>query len=186
MSVSEMKDYSGPFKPDLTFNDFSKEFLLKLMQVWQYAWLHMTEAWYEAVNKRFGSGAADDCEAEAWMTIGERVNPRFAKVANIQLNTVLDSLKALQLPLDNTIGGLFPVEYDIRNPNDVIQTVRQCRTLEFFETKNPQRIDWMCRQCGEGIINRYLINPKIEVIPLKLPPRNSADEIACQWEFKLD
>ena len=48
----EMDDYSGLYNPNLTFNDLSKEFLLKLMQVWQYAWLHMTEAWYDAVKEK--------------------------------------------------------------------------------------------------------------------------------------
>jgi len=27
----EMNDYSGPYNPDLKFDDFSKEFILKLM-----------------------------------------------------------------------------------------------------------------------------------------------------------
>ena len=29
--MPELNDLSGAFKPDLTFNDFSKEFLLRLM-----------------------------------------------------------------------------------------------------------------------------------------------------------
>ena len=39
--AEELNDYSGPYKADLTFADFSKDFLLKLMNVWQHAWLHM-------------------------------------------------------------------------------------------------------------------------------------------------
>ena len=58
----EMNDYSGPFNPNLTFDCFSKEFLLKLMKTWQYAWLHMSGAWYEAVQSRFGFDAANACE----------------------------------------------------------------------------------------------------------------------------
>ncbi len=30
-----------------------------------------------------------------------------------------------------------------------------------------------------------MINRKIRVTPLKLPPRNSPDEIACKWEAKM-
>ena len=80
----ELNDYSGPYNPNLTFNDLSKEFILKLMQVWQYAWLHMTEAWYDAVKEKVDKETADVCETAAWCRIGERVNPRFAKVANIE------------------------------------------------------------------------------------------------------
>jgi hypothetical protein len=182
----EMDDYSGPFDPNLTFDQFSKEFLLKLMHIWQYGWLHMTEAWYNAVKERFGVDAANDCETQAWETIGERVNPRFAKVANIELNTVVDSLKCLQLPLDNTTGGLFPAEAKIINPNHVIWTIPRCRSLEFFEAKEPERIHHVCHVNEKKIIERYLVNRKIKVTPLKLPPRKSPDEIACQWEFTLD
>lgn len=182
----EMKDYSGPFQPNLTFEDFSKEFLLKLMHVWQYGWLHMTEAWYNAVKQRWGVDAANDCETQAWETIGERVNPRFPKVANIELNTVVDSLKCLQLPLDNTTGGLFPAEANIINPNHVIWTIPRCRSLEFFEAKEPERIKHVCHINEKRIIERYLVNRKIKVTPLKLPPRKSPDDIACQWEFKLE
>lgn len=182
----EMIDYSGPFNPNLTFEEFSKEFLLKLMHVWQYGWLHMTEAWYNAVKQRWGVDAANECETQAWETIGERVNPRFAKVANIELNTVVDSLKCLQLPLDNTTGGLFPAEAKIINPNHVIWTIPRCRSLEFFEAKEPERIKHVCHINEARIIERYLVNRKIKVTPLKLPPRKSPDDIACQWEFKLE
>lgn len=182
----EMNDYSGPFQPDLTFNDFSKEFLLKLMHVWQYGWLHMTEAWYNAVKQRYGVDAANECETQAWETIGERVNPRFPKVANIELNTVVDSLKCLQLPLDNTTGGLFPADAKIINPNHVIWTIPRCQSLEYFEAKEPERIKHVCHINEKRIIERYLVNRNIKVTPLKLPPRKSPDDIACQWEFILE
>jgi hypothetical protein len=182
----EMNDYSGPWNPDLRFDDFSKEFLLKLMHVWQYAWLQMTEAWYDAVKQNVDRATADKCETEAWLRIGDRVNPRYAKLANIKLNTIVDSLKALQLPLDNTTGGLFPSQFEIINPNHVIQTVTRCRSLEYFEANEPERIYNVCHINEPQMWRRYLINPKIKVTPLKLPPRQSKDDIACKWEFTLE
>jgi hypothetical protein len=181
----EMNDYSGPWNPDLVFDDFSKEFILKLMQVWQYAWLHMTEAWYDAVKERVDKETADVCETAAWCRIGERVNPRFAKVANNEMKTVVDCLKNLQLPLDNTTGGLFPAQAEIINPNHVIWTIPRCRSLEFFEAKAPERIKYVCYENERRVIERYLVNRKIRVTPLKLPPRKGPEEIACKWEFKM-
>ena len=185
VAKKEMNDYSGPYNPDLTFNDFSKEFILKLMKVWQYAWLHMTEAWYDAVKEKVDKETADVCETAAWCRIGERVNPRFAKVANIELNTVLDSMKALQLPLDNTTEGLFPIQLEIINPNHVIWTIPQCQSLKFFEAKCPERIKYVCYENEKRVIERYMINRKIKVTPLKLPPRSNPGEIACKWEAKM-
>ena len=184
--MAELNDYSGPFRPDLTFDDFSKEFLLKLMTVWQFAWIRMADSWYEAVKGRFGAKAANDCSLEAWTKVGERVNPRFPKIANIQLNTVLDSLKCLQLPLDNNIGPLYPVEYEIKNPDHVIMTINQCRSLVYFERSAPEMIEPTCYVLEEAVMRKYLMNPRIKITPLKLPPRQSQEEIACKWEFKLD
>jgi len=31
-----------------------------------------------------------------------------------------------------------------------------------------------------------MFNPKMKAIPLKLPPRESKNDIACQWEFRID
>ena len=184
--MTELNDYSGPFKPDLTFNDFSKEFLLKLMTVWQYAWLHMDLAWFDVVKERFGFEAACECDLEAWLRIAERVNPRYPKIANIQLNTVLDSLKCLQLPLDNVTGGIFAPEYDIKNENHVIVTIKRCKTLEALERDMPEMIVPLCQVFEPQIIQKYVINPKVKVTATKLPPRESPDDIACRWEYKLE
>lgn len=184
--MPEMDDYSCPFKPDLTFDDFSRDFLLKLATTWQFAWLRMADSWYEAVSRRFGPDAASECNLEAWTSVAEQINPRLARVAGIKLNTVLDSLKLLQLPLDNNIGPLYPVEYDIKGPNHAIMTVLQCRSLIYFERDAPHMIEPVCHRLEEQVMKAYLVNPRIKVTPLKLPPRKSRDEVACIWEFKIE
>lgn len=180
--MPELDDLSGPFNPDLTYKDFSKDFILKLASVWQHAWLHLSECWYREVLKRFGPEAADKCEIGAWCNMAERVNPRYAKIGNIQLNTVVDSMKAIQLPLDNTISGLFPIICEVINDNHVIWTIPRCKSLEYFEAKEPERINQVCYENEKKVIERYMINRRIKVSPLKLPPRNNPDEIACKWE----
>ena len=185
MMSEELKDLSGPFNPDLTYDELSKDFLLKLMSVWQYAWLHLSECWYREVMKRDGRQVADECEAGAWCNMAERVNPRYAKIGNIQMNTVLDSMKVLQLPLDNITGGLFPIIPEIINENHVKWTITRCKSLEYFEAKEPERIPAVCYVNEKKVIERYMVNPKIKVTPLKLPPRESPEDVACIWEAKM-
>ncbi|MFA4837401.1 MAG: DUF6125 family protein [Dehalococcoidia bacterium] len=185
-SKPELNDLSGPFNPDLKFEDFSKEFLLKLMGIWQYAWLQQTEAFRAAIEKRCGTEVANECETEAWETMSRKVNPRYAKLGKIELKTVVDSLKALQLPLDNSISGLFVQEYDIKSPNHVIQTVKRCRSLEYFEEKCPERIHHVCYVTEPLLFETYMMNPKLKITPLKRPPRKSKDDICCQWELKIE
>ncbi|MCX5999045.1 MAG: hypothetical protein NTU41_05475 [Chloroflexi bacterium] len=180
--MEELKDLSGPFNPDLTFDCFSKELLLRLVTVWQHAWLQLSECWYKEVLKSCGREVADKCEIGAWCNMAEKVNPRYAKVGNIQLSTVVDSMKVIQLPLDNTIGGLYPVQCEVKNENHVIWTIPRCKSLEYFEAKEPERIKQVCYENEKKVIERYMVNRRIRVSPLKLPPRNSREEIACKWE----
>jgi hypothetical protein len=50
----------------------------------------------------------------------------------------------------------------------------------------PDRIKPMCEVLEPAVIQKYLINPKVKLKALKLPPRKSKDEIACQWEITLE
>lgn len=187
----ELNDLRGPFRPDLKFEDFSKEFLLKLMNVWQFSWLWGHTAWYEWIIDRLNIDEANQAGLAVMTRVAETVNPRYAKLARVELSTVVDSLKIVALPLDNAIGGLFPVEYEIKNDNHVILTVKQCRNLLGWEKMEDQeeakkRIDFWCGIAEKPILEGYLVNRKIRVTALRLPPRSSPDEIACQWEFKID
>lgn len=182
----ELEDLSGPFDANVRFDDFSKKFLIKLVHVWQWAWLQMDTAWFEQVDQRFGHEAAWECDLEMWLHVAQNCNPRYARFANIPLKNVVDSLKVLQLPLDNTMGGIFPVHYDIRNENHAIVTVRKCPSLEACEKNAPERIVPMCQVNEPQIIQKYIVNPNIKLTATKLPPRNGPDDIACQWEYKLE
>jgi hypothetical protein len=55
-----------------------------------------------------------------------------------------------------------------------------------MEKEAPERIPWLCHFNEKKLIEKYFINPKVKVTPLKLPPRKSPDEIACQWEYKIE
>jgi len=182
--MSELNDYSGPYKPDLQFSDFSKEFLLKLMDVWQLAWKIKDDAWLGAVIKRVGLEEAMECAKEMWMQVAETVNPKYAEIGNIQLNTMLDCLKCQQLPLDNTIGELYQNEVEILDENRVIMTTKHCVVLADVENTLPQMIGPMCEMCGK-IAEKYLVSPRARLSPIKLPPREGPDDIACKWEYTL-
>jgi hypothetical protein len=185
--MKEMNDYSGPFRPDARWEDFSKEFLIKIMRLWQQAYLEMAGSWYGAVEKRCGFDTAVACEDEAWNKVVERMTPKYVKAANTRLNTALDSLKVLQLPPDNTQGDMYPVEYDVRNENHVVMSIKSCPGYEYWEkTGQTTRMNAMC--CGEApVLNpKYGGNPKFKGKQLKRGPRTSKSEPVCIWEWTLE
>jgi len=185
--MPELDDYSGPFKPDLRLEDFSKKFLIKLIGEYQYAWLHMSEAWYYSVKDECDQETANKCEMRAWIRMAERVMPYYAKIANIQLNTVLDCLKNTQLGLDNNrVDSMFPMSWEIINENHVIMTCHKCRSLEFMERSAPERIIPVCHINEPIMMAKYMVNPKVKVNLLKLPPRQSPDEFPCIWDLSME
>jgi len=185
--MAELKDYGGNFVPNVRYEDFSKEFLIKLMHSWQKAYLRLSAFWYQAVLERSGMDVADDCNLEVWSKVGEKVVPKFAAIGNVEPKTVLDALKVVQLAPDSHVGSeLFAGELDIKNENHVITSTTKCAPLEYFEKAAPERINYFCHVLEKPVMEKYFNNPKIKVTPLKLPPRKSPDEVCCQFELKME
>jgi hypothetical protein len=66
-SGAELSDYSGPYRPDLRFTDFSKEALVERILPWSEAYLLVcTEGWTSEVAKRFGESTMREIEWAAW------------------------------------------------------------------------------------------------------------------------
>jgi hypothetical protein len=185
--MPEMQDYSGPYRHDLRWEDFSKEFLIKLMYAWQRAYLRLSAFWYEAVATRSGMETADSCNLEVWSKVGEKTVSKFAKIGNFELNTVLDSLKLCQLAPDSYVGSeLFAGDVDIRNENHVISSTTKCAVLEFFEKAAPDRMQYFCHTLEKATMEKYFNNPRIKVTPLKLPPREGPDDVCCKFEMQIE
>lgn len=152
------RDMSGPFDPDLRFEDFSKEFLLELINVYQYAWVQLATKFMDSIAQRYGYQMAEDINPDAWRRMSKKVNPYYARVGKIPMKTVVDSVKALQLPLDNTIGPIYRMQYKVINKNHVIMTLPRCRTLEAIERDDPSRIPKICQKLEQIMIEHYLMN----------------------------
>ncbi|MFC1944514.1 hypothetical protein ACFLX5_03355 [Chloroflexota bacterium] len=201
--MPELTDYSGPYKHDLKWDDFSKDFLVELMKYWQKMYMRMSGLWMGEVEEEYGPRVAEDFALSVFKKVGERLVPKLANIGNIQLNTVLDSLKLNQLVPDGTTGGgageaagkagietsgeLFRIKLDIKNENHAIMTCEYCRVLEALERDNQtERIKWQCGILEKEATEKYFVNPKIKVTPIKIGPRESREEPACVFEFKLE
>jgi len=52
--ANELSDYHGQFNPDLKFEDFSKDFLIKLIRRYAAGYLKLGEFWYDRVEALVG------------------------------------------------------------------------------------------------------------------------------------
>lgn len=191
----ELDDLSGPWNPNLTFNDMSKDFLMKLMNIWQHAWITLSGMWYDQVREKWGFDAANECELAAWENMGKKVNPRYAKLGNVKLDadgypaTLMECMKCLQLPLDNIMkgknAGLFDGVFEVINENRIHVVYNRCISLEGLERNWPERVPPLCHVLEKRMIEVYALNPRFCADPVKLPPRKDKNDIACEWYFYL-
>ena len=110
---------------------------------------------------------------------------RCCQAMNIEGNDVATLFKVCQI--DPGGEAISDMDFDLRNRNHGILTFTRCGPLEWCERhKDPRRQKQACDMDIEWFNTwAHFLNPKMEVTPVKLPPRESKDEVACIWEFKV-
>jgi hypothetical protein len=79
-SGAELPDYSGAYKADLRFTDFSKEALAKRFLPWSEAYLRLVlDGWAHEVAKRYGAETMAEIEWAAWTIL---VVPEIERMKN--------------------------------------------------------------------------------------------------------
>ncbi|MGO9456842.1 MAG: hypothetical protein ACLP62_07330 [Acidimicrobiales bacterium] len=68
-SSPELPDYSGPFRSDLRFSDFSNQALLNMIAMSDEYFRVCVTAWAEEVAHRYGADLMREIQTEAWQTI---------------------------------------------------------------------------------------------------------------------
>jgi hypothetical protein len=77
-SGAELGDYSGPYRADLRFTDFSAEALAERIIPWSEAYLLVCiEGWTNEVAKRFGADTMHEIEWAAW---NEQIAPELERM----------------------------------------------------------------------------------------------------------
>src|SRR5262245_53309119 len=77
-SGAELPDYSGPYRADLRFTDFSKEALATKLVPWSERYLQLcVDGWAHEVAKRYGADTMAEIEWAAW---NDQVVPEIARM----------------------------------------------------------------------------------------------------------
>jgi len=111
-SGAELPDYSGPYKADLRFTDFSKAALADKLLPWSEAYMQLcVDGWAREVGKRYGAETMAEIEWTAW---NDQVAPELERMQREYLpagKVFLDSNR--NVPVDQRVGtrviytGLF-------------------------------------------------------------------------------
>ena len=66
-SGAELEDYSGPYRPDLRYTDFSKNALATKIIPWSEAYMQLcVDGWAGEIAKRYGADTMEEIEWAAW------------------------------------------------------------------------------------------------------------------------
>ena len=190
--MKELNDYSGEYKRDLKFEDFSKEALIELIKSYQIIFVGLMGMWNTVNRERMTAEEAFKLDADVYEKMVSKFElPLVTNAMNIHGNDVLTMLKYFQVAPDGAREGLYEFNYDIKSNNHAILTFTRCPSLFYFEKKGSERdINSLCG--AGGVEERAFIeickyfNPDMKCRALRLPPRKSKDDICCQWEFKVE
>ncbi len=189
----ELDDYSGSFQPDLHISDFSKEGLMKLVEIGGSIYGAVNRQWYRAAIKRFGQEVAGEMHREVWFAdggAGDHENRTISKLMGFENDDdetaamkVWQCLPAMSTRMTLTFEQKGEHEWEMYTP--------QCDVPEQGEKGGPELLDYMCNKiCGHLELFGFRHgaarwNEKIRIDPTKLPPRESRDEPHCRWTIKL-
>lgn len=181
----ELVDYSGDFDPDFSPDKLTRETLVKLLSMYSEYIRRVDGHWYLTVMERWGNEEALACDLSVWDKAMRWELKEITNLLNIHGDDVITMMKAQQA---GPWGSLLDYNIDIKSNNHAILTFRNCPALCAIEKEGTGREEMHCREVEPRMfrIKAEFFNPDIQIIPLKLPPRKSPDEIACQWEIKLD
>jgi len=188
--MGDLHDNRGEFDPNRRLEDFTSDFLASLAMEYARAYLAMDGFWNGAVTQKSGKDAAMDCELLVWRRMATYALPKIARLAEIELpvRDLLEALKVWQITPDQVTPDIYKIEYDVKDRNHVIGTVTYCATLERLEKSAPDMIIPLCHRVEVDAVEAQcrVLHPGIKATALKLPPRSSPNEIACQWDYRLE
>ena len=189
--MEEMNDYSGPFKPDLRLQDFSKDALVRLWECGGKMYLGIAGLWYDVVKEKLGEQTAIEFSREVWLGSGVKGCDLEAQwpteAMNIHGDDVASYFKFLQV--DPGAAAIWPdYTMELMSPNRGILTIKRCLPLERYEKLGQTEL--LMHTCHEIEVKGFErgikhFNSRMKVTPLKLPPRKNKSEIACRWEFMI-
>jgi len=182
--MGEALDYSGRFDPEFKHAGLAKETLLKLLATYNAYLLRVDGYWYLTVMEKWGNDEAFDCDVRVWEKAQLWEMKNVSSALSIHGDDVETLMKYIQV---SPWMWIYKYNIDLKDSNHGVLTITHCPTLLSLEKEGTGREKLICQELEPKImgIMAGFFNPKIEVNPVKVPPRTGYQDCCCQWEFRL-
>jgi hypothetical protein len=146
-------------------------------------WLAHDGLWFQAVERRFGTEAAIECDRDAW----ERFSPIEARRIRERLGLPeAGGLDALETALRHRLyAHLNPQSIERPAPDRLVLRMLSCRVQD---ARRRQGLPFFpCRSVGlvEYATFARAIDPRVTTACVSCPPDPPRPDLACAWEFTL-
>ncbi len=188
--MGQLEDYTCEFRPNIKFEEFSKDIVIKLLKALNKNYLGIDGFWFQQVTKEDGLDKALAYSADNWEKQGKFEIANAMKILNIHGNDVETFFKAVQF-CPSLSYTMLSYDMDLKSKYHGVITIHRCPAADFYESLGEKGISILSRLCHEVEIPGFkalsdAVNPDIRMTNLKLPPRKGKTEACCQWEFMLE
>ncbi len=183
-NIEKRKVYSVESLYNSQLENCSRETLIALVAAYAQLYLVLDGSWFLSVKKRLGENPAIEVDLQVWDRQVRRETERLTKLMNYQSRDVV-SLMELAALIPSAAGAQGYIETE--NRNDCTLNIEYCPIVKTLEKEGKGREKTQCETICRLIMTNMAItfNPGIELISIKLPPRQNQDDIYCRWQFKL-
>ena len=183
----ELQDYSGPFKVDLKYTDFSREQLSNMLIMAHHYHYAMQKAYRNYVYNQFGYEGVIESEEKIWGRMMLKESHNIIKnTMKINGKNLEAFMKHWQVDLNSLPGDHCEVIFEMPYRRQGIVTYNRCPLVAEYEANG--RIDELHGVCMTrclDVIERkaQLFNPDLGVNVITIPPRQSENHICCKFEI---
>jgi hypothetical protein len=189
----EWNDYSGPLQNNISFDWFSKEFLLKLMRIWQEHWVNTITAIQNIGSQMEGVGPAviTELTTQALETSTPPIMAQIAELCKVDINTIEGRIKPGQLGIDD-IPEAYPATWEVKSDKEAILTYHRCDIIDRKKVDSLEMLLYVCNYLEPRYAMAYQnypgVLPKVKVTMLKLPESLTPKpgEPVCVWKFAFE
>lgn len=169
---------------DLKLENLSRDELIDLVKLSSRMILALDGFWYLSVKELAGNDKALDRDNLVWDKVMKFYVSELAELLNVQGRDVADYMKVMG---PRPEGLVLEERVEVLNRNHAIRIVTYCPTIAALEKEGEGRDAIHCSATCSAMRAKHskLFNPAISVTCLKIPPRNSKEDIFCQFEYKI-
>jgi len=182
-------DYVGPFAPDPSLLELSKEELVTMVLGSHEFILECFQGVSMQVVIRHGIETMFGISWDIWSAkVLPAIKDLKARHMGIAGNTVEAIMKDFQIDSSAMPGKAFDLEFEMPEPDVGIMTFNRCVAPERWEPLGrPDILEKFCHACCPASIieTAKMYNPNMKTEILAIPPRVDADHACCKWKLSM-